>query len=63
MNVISKTIDTLTCLVDANVASYKVSFDIRTRGHARDLCFINSFYIGDDQVIIWTSGLLTSVSN
>lgn len=58
MNIISKTVNTLTQVVDNTVAGFKVGFDISTKGHVRDMTFIKSFQIGDDYVEVWASDLV-----
>lgn len=58
MNVISKTINTLAHIIHANIAGYKASVDIRLQGCARDQRFVNSFFIGDKQVVVWVSDMM-----
>lgn len=58
MNIISKTINTLTRIVGATAAGFKVGFDISTKGRVRDMTFIKAFQIGDDYVEVWVSDLI-----
>lgn len=58
MNIISKTINTLTRIVGATAAGFKVGFDISTKGRVRDMTFIKAFQIDDDYVEVWASDLV-----
>lgn len=58
MNIISKTANTLTRVINANVAGFKVSFDLGTKGYVRDMGFVKSFQIGDDYVEVWANDLI-----
>lgn len=58
MNIISKTVNTLTRIVGAIAAGFKVRFDISAKGRVRDMTFIGEFQIGDDYVEIWVSDLV-----
>lgn len=58
MNIISKTVNTLTRIVGTTAAGFKVGFDISTTGRVRDMTIIRTFQIGDDYVEVWASDLI-----
>lgn len=58
MNIISKTVNTLTQIIGTITACFKVGFDISTNGRVRDIGFVRAFQLGDDYVEVWVSDLV-----